>query len=61
MRPFVLAGFVLIGLLVGPDRAGAQPYSQDAAFGTLYTSFGLLQALASGAAEANTFMSRIGD
>jgi hypothetical protein len=68
MRPWVLAGFVSIGLLVGPDRAGAQPYSQEAAFGTLYTSFGLLQALdahstsralASGAAEANTFMSGI--
>jgi hypothetical protein len=54
---------VLVALLVGaPALAAAQPYSEDAAFGTLYTSFGLLQALdahsttralASGATESN--------
>jgi hypothetical protein len=65
MRGDLLAALVLGGLLAGPATAGAQPYSEAAAFGTLYTSFGLLQALdahstsralASGAAESNTLV-----
>jgi hypothetical protein len=45
MRQFLLAALVVAGLFVCPGAAAAQPYSEDAAFGTLYTSFGLLQAL----------------
>ena len=65
-----LALLVLAALLEGPAVASAQPYSEQAAFGTLYTSFGLLQALdvhstsraiASGATESNSLMSGIAD
>jgi hypothetical protein len=66
MRNLLLAALVAVGLLVGPAAtASAQPYSDGAAFGTLYTSFGLLQALdahstsralASGAVESNALV-----
>ena len=45
MQRLSLAVLVVAGSIVGPVTASAQPYSGEAAFGTLYTSFGLLQAL----------------
>ena len=65
MRPLLLPALALAALVVAPPGVCAQPYSEDAAFGTLYTSFGLLQvldahstsrALASGATESNLLM-----
>jgi hypothetical protein len=65
MREWLLATFVAAGLFGTPSTASAQPYSEGAAFGTLYTSFGLLQALdahstsralAAGATESNTLV-----
>ena len=68
MRGWLLAAIVVVGWLAVPAAAAAQPYSEDAAFGTLYTSFGLLQALdahstsralASGATESNALLAAI--
>jgi hypothetical protein len=68
MRGWLLAAIVVVGWLAVPAAAAAQPYSEDAAFGTLYTSFGLLQALdahstsralASGATESNALLAGI--
>lgn len=65
MRTVRLAALVVAGLVVGASAASAQPYSEDAAFKTLYTSFGLLQALdahstsralSSGATESNALL-----
>ena len=65
MREWLLAAIVVVGWLAAPATASAQPYSEGAAFGTLYTSFGLLQALdahstsralASGATESNAVL-----
>jgi Domain of unknown function (DUF5658) len=65
MRTVRLATLFMAGLIVGAATASAQPYSEDAAFKTLYTSFGILQALdahstsralASGASESNTLI-----
>ena len=64
--PMVRVALVVMGMMVGTAAASAQPYSEDAAFNTLYTSFGLLQALdahstsralASGASESNALLS----
>jgi Domain of unknown function (DUF5658) len=68
MRTARLAALVVVGLVVGAATASAQPYSEDDAFRTLYTSFGLLQALdahstsravASGASESNALLARL--
>ena len=70
MQRLSLAVLVVAGSIVGPVTASAQPYSEEAAFGTLYTSFGLLQALdahstsralASGAIESNGLVAGIAD
>ena len=70
MQRLSLAVLVVAGSIVGPVTASAQPYSGEAAFGTLYTSFGLLQALdahstsralASGAIESNGLVAGIAD
>ena len=65
MRTVRLAALVVVGLVMGAVTASAQPYSENDAFKTLYTSFGLLQALdahstsravASGASESNALL-----
>jgi hypothetical protein len=65
MREWLLAAMVVVGSSAAPATAAAQSYSDNAALGTLYTSFGLLQALdahstsralASGATESNALL-----
>src|SRR5918993_4904654 len=70
MRRYLVAALLMAGSIVWPATACAQAYSEEAAFGTLYTSFGLLQALdahstsralASGAVESNGLVAGIAD
>jgi hypothetical protein len=65
-----LAALMMAAFLAGPADADAQPYTEDAAFATLYTSFGVLQALdahstsralASGATESNALLAGFAD